>query len=92
MDMDIICRADGSKEEARPANGKNYTLVELEKIVGGPIEFFGSPNKKILMAVHRDGKNLQLNVNVYATIIAALWGYYDVIVGDVLVCQRHRII
>lgn len=92
MNLDSIYRANGSIEEVKPANGWKYTIEELRRVVNGPIEFIKSPNKEIMMVVHEEGKLMQQHVNVNATNIVALWGYYDVIVGDVLVCQKHRIV
>jgi hypothetical protein len=85
-----IIKTDGTIIEAVPADGKRFTLKELQAAVGGLIE----------LAVLRDGRDLWLNeegklegldVNLAAT---ALWqdsyGPHDIIVGDVIITAKGQ--
>lgn len=80
-------RADESQSEVTPANGKVFTLAEMQRFVGGHIEALPMRNGKI-MWINEEGKLKQLPPNLLADHIAhrqtgiALW---DQIVGDVLI-------
>lgn len=92
----IIARANGTMENSEPANGKDYTLAELQRIVGGPIQIVNLGNFQLV--VNEEGKLRRLPYNLMAT----NWylSYYfrmkvvpdaDYIVGDVLLCKNECI-
>lgn len=84
--MATIIRTNGKKEDVRPKNGTDFTLKELREIVGGNIEIVRLPDNRI-MAVNEEGKLYNLPKNVQAT---QIYGY-EVIVGDVLVCDASQV-
>jgi hypothetical protein len=87
--MTTIYRADGSQELATPKNRKDFSLEELQKIVGGYTKAIYLADDKI-MVVNQDGKVENLGLNVRATeIIRKNFDTKDWIVGDVLVCDSR---
>lgn len=73
-----------------PTNGTDFSLKELQGIVGGYIETLTLKDGK-LMVVNEEGKLQRLAVNSRATQIANENGYADIIVGNVLVCEAGEI-
>lgn len=89
--MAQIIKTDGEIVEVEPNNGKDFKLRELQKIVDGYIEIVWLPNDKI-MVVNEDGKLRGLETNVKATrIYYNAFGYKDIIVGDVLLCDSNQV-
>ena len=89
--MAQIIKSNGQIVEAEPKNGKDFKLRELQKIVDGYIEIVWLPNDKI-MVVNEDGKLRGLETNVEATrIYYNAFGYQDIIVGDVLLCDSNQV-
>lgn len=86
-------RADGTQEEIMPANGKSFTLEELQKAVGGRIEILEAKDRRSLVC-YEESKLDGQPINEKATM---LWKYgslnpgnwilrtHDFIAGDVLV-------
>ena len=72
-----------------PANGKTYTLEELQEAVHGNIEIIHL-NDGRLMVVNEEGLLQRLPYNMYASAIAHQSGLGD-IVGDVVVCHSDMI-
>lgn len=73
-----------------PANKKEYTLEELQRIVGGYIEIIDLGERYLV--VNEDGKILRLQYNVIATnwyLVSR--GGSDYIVGDALLCAKEHI-
>lgn len=89
--MAQIIKTNGEIIDVEPKNGKDFKLRELQKIVDGYIEIVWSPNDKI-MVVNEDGKLRGLETNVEATrIYYNVFGYTDIIVGDVLICDANQV-
>ena len=84
--MAQIIKADGTKIDVEPKNGRDFQLSELQKVVGGYIETVNTIDGR-LMIVNDEGKLKGLPFNQEATKLIR----YDVIVGDVLVCSRKQI-
>lgn len=84
--MATIIRTNGKKEDVRPKNGTDFTLEELREIVGGDIEIVPLTDNKI-MVVNEEGKIYHLPVNMQATHLHG----YEIIVGDVLVCDSNQV-
>lgn len=85
--MAIFIRSDGTKSTVTPADGKAFTLSELQAFVGGYIELVrtNAPGGARLV-IHEEGKLIGLPPNQVATSMyeELVGGPFDVIVGDVL--------
>lgn len=89
--MAEIIKANGEHKVVEPNNGKDFKLKELIEIVNGWVEIVWLPNDKI-MIVNEDGKLLDLPINQEATkIYQDTFGFNDVIVGDVLLCNSNQV-
>jgi hypothetical protein len=87
-----IYKADGTIIDVVPENGTDFQLDELQKIVGGYIEIVGLLDNEI-MVINEEGKLADLPVNENATeIYNEVDGFYDYIVGDVLVCDSSMVL
>lgn len=91
--MAILIPARGEPRSVSPANGRSFTLQELQRYVGGYIEilrteFVIQDNKEPLVAfLNEDGKGLGLSRNGYASaMFHKSLGPGDYIVGDVVLC------
>lgn len=84
--MAYIMKAGAPIASVEPKNGTDFSLEELQKIVGGYIEIV-NVNEEYIMVVNEEGKLLGLPINPSATIIAR----QGPIVGDVLVCRREEV-
>ena len=83
--MGRLIKPDGTVVAVRPANGKRFSLQELQGLVGGYIKLARTLSGKI-MFINEDGKRLNLQPNLKATAIAGLQG--DTIVGNAIVCDK----
>jgi hypothetical protein len=90
MNKAKLYKADGTILEVVPANGKDFQLEELQKMVGGYIEIVSAGKGKI-MVIDDEGKLKGKPVNDAATMIFMQAGYYDTIVGDALVCDSEMV-
>lgn len=80
MAIPYLVKTDFSTTEVTPSNGKNFTLEELQEMVGGYIEIIRIPNKPSMrLVVNEDGQIKGLPTNHMAT-----WIFGSEIVGDVL--------
>ena len=88
--MTEIIRVDGTREEYLPANGRHYTLEEMQKAIGGGwIEIVHTMDGR-LMVIDEEGKLKGFPVNPVASALY-VYGDQDPIVGDVLVCEDRNI-
>lgn len=87
-----IIYADGRVLPASPKNGTDFSLEELQKAVGGYIEIIDLRNGQI-MVVNEEGKIKGLPVNIIATEAYNMrfQPISDVIVGDVLLCEKDMV-
>lgn len=85
--MATLIKADGTKREVSPANGKEFSLEEMQGFVGGDIQIVTLPSGDE-MVLAEEGKLLGMPVNTEATLMARPAGIApnDLVVGDVLVC------
>jgi hypothetical protein len=82
-----IIPARGHLFDVQPANGRAFTLADLQKIVGGYIEALRAPDGR-LMFLNEDGKRLRLPLNPTATyLLRGRLRVDDYIVGDVVLCN-----
>lgn len=84
-----ILKASGKVIETKPKNGTDFSLEELNEIVGGYIEVIRTINDNQIMVLNEEGKLKHLPVNQRAT--ALYPNLADIIVGDVLVCDRSMV-
>ena len=91
--MATIYKAHGLViDNFEPKNGKHFSLSELQAIVSGFIEIVYLKDDR-LMIVNEEGKLNGLAINHAATsIFLDSFPYsFDVIVGDVLVCDSKQV-
>lgn len=91
-DTAFIITTGGAMTPVFPKEGKEFTLEEMQEIVGGSIELLQLPEGR-WMVINEEGKIHRLPLNGIATTIfqAAFRGAHDVIVGNVLLALRHQI-
>lgn len=89
--MAKIYFSNGIIKEINPNNGKQFTLEELQTIVGGYIEIVNLPDDKLLV-VDEEGKLKHKPYNVRATqLLAATLHNGDFVVGNALLCDGSQI-
>lgn len=90
--MAKIIKTDGTSVDVQPANGRDFTLEEMQVIVGGNIELVYLNDTEI-MVVNEEGKMNDLSYNCAATLVFKenCPDTNDYIVGDVLVCDNEQI-
>ncbi len=85
-----VLHTDGRREEILPADGSEFSLPELQNIVGGYIEFIPSLEPGYFLVVNEEGKLLQLPPNESATNLSA-YRERDIVLGDVLLCPHGTV-
>jgi hypothetical protein len=85
----VIITTDGLQKKVDPANGKDFSLEELNVIVGGYIEILHIEDK--LLVCNEEGKLQNLQYNTTATSLINAAGIKDYIVGNVLFCDKDKI-
>ena len=90
--MATIYKTGGEVIETTPKNGIDFSLSELQAIVSGYIEIINLFDGRI-MVVNEEGKLKGLAINHVATRIfnKAFPTTFDVVVGDVLVCDSKQV-
>ena len=88
MKPSVLIKANGEMTHVNPADGKAFTLEELQGFVGGYIEIVTTLRGNKLV-VNEEGKLNGLPVNIIAT---EIYGQEDVIVGDALFCDSSLIL
>lgn len=85
----VIIMADGLQKKLDPANGKDFSLEELNEIVDGYIEILHIGDK--LLVCNEEGKLQNLQYNATATRLINAAGIKDYIVGNALFCDKDKI-
>lgn len=90
----LLTRAAGACEVVNPADGKAFTLTELQGLVGGDIQIVPLDGIHQQLVCNEEGKIKQLPLNRVATAIwEAAYGHTDMIVGNaVIVGERTGMI
>lgn len=88
--MGKILKTDGSTVEVSPKNGTDYTLEEMQEIVGGYIEIIPCIDRRKILVINEEGKLNDLPVNFEATKLADI-NFWDCIVGDALLCNSDEV-
>jgi hypothetical protein len=83
--MAKIIKTDGTEREVEPRNGSDFSLSEMQRIVGGFIEIVTLKDHQ-LMVVNEEGVILEMPYNKKASEL-----YGQPIVGNVLVCDSNQI-
>lgn len=83
--MARIIKTDGTERNVEPRNGSDFSLSEMQRIVGGFIECVTLANGQ-LMVVNEEGVILEMPYNKKASEL-----YGQPIVGNVLVCDSNQI-
>ncbi len=88
-----LIKVDGTETEVTPANGKYWEIEELQKMVGGYIETFPTPDPNITMVLHEEGKLQKFpKLNVKATaLIHTLLMAGDWICGDIVLTRKDTL-
>jgi hypothetical protein len=87
--MAMLMRSTGEQELIEPANGRSFSLQELQTLVGGYIEVVPTLDGQHLMVVDEEGKLKGKAPNVPATLMY-LYCAHDRIVGDAVVLTREE--
>lgn len=82
-----IIKTTGEVWEIEPKNKTDFSLEELQEIVGGYIEIVQLGNRKVMVA-NEDGVYLELPLNRKASNIYQR----NLIVGDVVICSSNQIL
>lgn len=88
MQRGLWITADGVRQEVVPANGKKFTLEELQKYVGGYIEMTKTYDGRT-MWVNEEGLLRNLPINLVATFLIHPAYMHDGIRGDVLIIHKN---
>jgi len=91
--MAQIIKTTGEVIETKPANGTDFSIEELQAIVGGYIEVVSLRDGRLIVC-DEEGKLKGKDRNHKATdILQAAFAFptHDFIVGDVLVCDADEI-
>ena len=91
--MDIraeVITTDGRRYSVSPQNGTDFSLKELQFIVGGYIEIVRFAGGQI-MVCNEEGKLIGLPPNPCASILVQIEGINDVIHGNVLICDINMV-
>lgn len=85
-----IIKTSGERISVKPENGTDFELHEMQEIVGGWIEIVYLRDGRI-MVVNEEGKVNRLEPNIVATNLLLAQGGWDMVVGDVLVCDASMV-
>ncbi len=81
--MTSLYLTDGRVKTVHPANGKHWTLDELQALVGGYIQIVSTVDGRY-MVINDNGKIEHLDLNIPATRLY-IFGRQDVIMGPAVV-------
>lgn len=87
--MAMLIKTDGQIEKVAPANGKDFTLEEMQKLVGGLVEVVKTISGKYAL-INEEGKVNGLPINLKATAITVL-SLNDFICGDMVICNAGEL-
>ena len=84
-----LVKIDGSIANALPANGTNFTLEEMYKLIGCDcIQIVRTAQEGVIMVIDDNGLMNGKAPNIVAT---KLYPFGNMIVGDVLVCPTAMV-
>jgi hypothetical protein len=90
--MSVLMRPDGTNKTVVPANGTDWKLDELYRLLGCKmIEIVHAKRKGFILIIDEEGKFVaEPQVNRLATQEAHIFEW-DVIVGNALLCPRYEV-
>ena len=80
----VLIQANGGIKIAAPKNGRAFTIAEMQKLVGGYVEYLITMSGQV-MVVAEEGRLMGLPENEKATLV---YGRGDFVVGNVLVGDK----
>ncbi len=83
--MAEIIKTDGMRQPVQPANGTDFTLEEMQAIVGGDIELVFL-NETEIMVVNEEGKINDLAYNPAATFSKETTREHQTILSEMCSC------
>jgi hypothetical protein len=87
----LLITAKDELKHTPPANGKAYTLEEMQGLVGGYVQILETPLGH-LMVMDEEGKFKKKPYNMAATtIMRSVLGRGDYVAGDVIYCDRSMV-
>lgn len=87
--MAELIRVNGDRQEVFPSDG-SFTAGELHALIGGDFQMVSLQNGRF-MYLDENGKLKHLPFNLTATVISrGVLEEDDIIVGDVVVCNRKE--
>jgi hypothetical protein len=91
----LLYTTDLSVTRIQPANGRYFTLEEMQRVVGGRIEIIPLDREGLedrLLVIHEEGKLISLPLNMLATLEwIRYYGETDFVSGDAIICQPDLI-
>jgi len=87
--MALLIRENGTLSHITPANGKDFKLEELQKMVDGFIEIISVNLSDRILVINEEGKFTK-GINFHATSIANIFKG-DFIAGDVVYCESAEV-
>lgn len=81
--MAYLYTTEGVREQRKPKSGAQFTLEELQEMVGGYIELVPGTT---FMFCNEDGRRLRLAPNREASLLAGM-----VLVGNVVACEPSEV-
>jgi len=84
--MAILIKEDGTETKVKPANGKTFSLRELQLFVGGYIEQIIIPDGR-KMIVNEEGKIKGYNLNTKASTLSTNFDIF----GDVIIVDDNEV-
>ncbi|MFN8323977.1 MAG: DUF3846 domain-containing protein [Chitinophagales bacterium] len=91
----LLYTTEFSVTRVKPANGRYFTLEEMQRAVGGRIEIVPLEKEGLddrLLVVHEEGKLISPPLNVLATFEwMRYYGETDFIFGDCIICHPDLI-
>ena len=84
--MAEVIRASGERSSIEPANGRDFTLAEMQQAVGGDVEVIYLHDGRLMLA-NESGHDLGLPWNAQAGELYP----HSPIAGDVIVCDRRQV-
>lgn len=89
--MGKIIKSNGEILDYTPKNKNGeFSLEELNSVVGGYIEMVRCIDGKNFMILNEDGKAMQLPINHKATELYCGNSLVDFILGDVVICNAKE--
>lgn len=85
-------KIDGTVEEISPANGRDFSLSEVQELVHGLIDVVNIPDSEMIFIVNDEGILLNMEQNIFASFICSLmFGQPCALFGDVVYCHTDML-